>query len=101
MVLSYHIGNFNVGLVHHNEEQINKRYKTSDFVVNRFFMKMFRTSNIKDCKKNCESYLGFIFNFIHHKVGRNSYKKSNYSAITDVISVTINQVNSSADSSRS
>jgi len=29
-----------------------------DFVVNRFFMKMFRTSNI-EIVRNCQSYLGF------------------------------------------
>jgi len=29
-----------------------------DFVVNRFFMKMFRTSNI-EIVRNCQSYFGF------------------------------------------
>jgi len=37
---------------------VKSELSSLDFVINRFFMKMFRTNNI-EIVKNCQSYLGF------------------------------------------
>jgi len=37
---------------------VKSELSSLDFVVNRFFMKMFRTSNI-EIVRNCQSYFGF------------------------------------------
>ena len=37
---------------------VKSELSSLDFVINRFFMKMFRTNNI-EIVRNCQSYLGF------------------------------------------
>ena len=37
---------------------VKSELSSLDFVINRFFMKMFRTNNI-DIVRNCQCYLGF------------------------------------------
>jgi len=37
---------------------VTSELSSLDFLINRFFMKMFRTNNI-EIVRNCQSYLGF------------------------------------------